>query len=134
MCDRISKIHSELGERGTALILNLRSEGLLKMPSKRSLEALADISNTPLDDNERIILRMIDLLVIGGFRIGEVLRLPLDCWVETPALDNNGNVRTDPRTGTAVMRCGIRYWPEKGGDPYIKWLSDITTPLARRGY
>lgn len=118
--------------RGDGLDPESQKRGLLKMPSKMALEALADISNNPLDNNERVILRIIDLLAIGGFRIGEVLRLPLNCWVETPALDNNGSVRTDPRTGAVIIRCGIRYWPEKGGDPYIKWLSDIATPLARR--
>lgn len=119
-------------DRGDGLDPASQSRGMLKMPSATALKALADISNNPLDDNERIILRIIDLLVIGGFRIGEALRLPLNCWIETPAFDSSGDVRTDPMTGVAVMRYGIRYWPEKGGDPYVKWLSDITAPLARR--
>lgn len=119
-------------DRGDGLDPESQQIGMLKMPSPTALQALADISNNPLDDNERIILRVIDLLVIGGFRIGEALRLPLDCWVETPAINRNGDIKIDPRTGAMVMRCGIRYWPEKGGDPYVKWLSDIAAPLARR--
>jgi hypothetical protein len=117
---------------GDGLDPESQAKGLLKMPSAAALEALADISNNPLDDNERILLRIIDLLVIGGFRIGEVLRLPLDCLVETLALDDKGSVKIDSTTGAAIMRYGIRYWPEKGGDPYVKWLSDIAVPIARR--
>jgi len=109
-----------------------QAKGLKKMPSANSLEVLADITNYPVDDNERILLRIIDLLVVGGFRIGEVLRLPVDCWVETPALDQTGKTRLCPSTATALMRYGIRYWPEKGGDPIIKWVPDIAVQLARR--
>lgn len=117
---------------GDGLDPESQARGLLKMPSATALEILADISNSPMNDNERILLRIIDLLAIGGFRIGEVLTLPVDCWVETPAMDRNGEVKTDPLTNEPVRRYGIRYWPEKCGHPYVKWLSDIAVPLARR--
>ena len=117
---------------GDGLDPESQAKGLLKMPSAAALDALADISNNPSHDNERILLRVIDLLVVGGFRIGEVLRLPLDCLIETPALDGKGSARKDSTTGATIMRHGIRYWPEKGGDPYVKWLSDIAVPVARR--
>lgn len=118
--------------KGDGLDPESQAKGLLKMPSITALDALADISNNPLDDNERVLMRVVDLLVVGGFRIGEALTLPLDCWVETPALDDNGKVKTDPETDAPIVRHGIRYWPEKGGAPYVKWLPDISVPLARR--
>lgn len=117
---------------GDGLDPESQAKGLLKMPSAAALDALADISNNPMDDDERILVRVIDLLAVGGFRLGEGLSLPLNCWVETPALDDNGRVKTDPTTGAPITRYGIRYWPEKGGDPYVKWLSDIAVPLAKR--
>jgi len=119
-------------DRGDGLDPESQAKGLLKMPSVTALNALAEISNNPLDDNERTLLRVVDLLAVGGFRIGEVLSLPLNCWVESPVLHENGRVKTDPITGTSIIRYGIRYWPEKGGDPYVKWLSDVSMPLARR--
>lgn len=118
--------------RSDALDPESQARGLEKMPSPRALETLADISNDPFDDNERILVRIIDLLAVGGFRIGEVLRLPLDCWVEESAVDRNGKIKLDPHSGECMKRCGIRYWPEKGGEPYVKWLSDIAVPLAKR--
>jgi hypothetical protein len=121
-----------LPRRSDALDPESQAKGLQKMPSPSALEALADITNNPLDDNERILLRIIDLLAIGGFRIGEALRLPLECWVEEPAVDRNGKLKLNPGTEETVMRCGIRYWPEKGGEPIVKWLPDIAVPLAKR--
>ena len=109
-----------------------QAEGLKKMPSPEALEALAAISSRPLDENEQVLLRVIDLLVAGGFRVGEALTLPRDCWVEETALDPQGRPLTTVGTGEAMKRFGIRYWPEKGGDPIVKWLPDCAVPLAKR--
>jgi hypothetical protein len=57
--------------------------------------------------------------VATGFRIGEALTLPIDCWV-------------DRRGSNGQEECGIRYWPEKGGHPIVKWLPTKAVPLARR--
>ena len=71
-----------------------QATGLTKMPSAEALEALAAISSHPLDDNEQVLVRIIDLLIVGGFRIGEALTLPRDCWVEETVLDARGQPRT----------------------------------------
>jgi hypothetical protein len=118
--------------KGDRLDPESQARGLQKMPSPAVLETLAEISNQPLDDNERILLRIIDLLVAGGFRIGEGLTIPLDCWVEEQALDQKGRPRVNPQTGAPIKRCGIRYWPEKGGEPIVKWLPDAAMPLGKR--
>jgi len=106
--------------------------GMKKMPCPDAFEALAAISSQPLDEDEQVLLRIIDLLVVGGFRVGEALTLPRDCWVEAPALDKQGRPTTIAGTGEPVKRCGLRYWPEKGGDPVVKWLPDCSVPLAKR--
>jgi len=106
--------------------------GLKKMPSAEVLEMLAAISSHPLDENEKVLLRIVDLLVVGGFRVGEALTLPRDCWVAETALDARGQPMLIAETGESVKRCGIRYWPEKGGDPIVKWLPDCSVPLAKR--
>ena len=105
-----------------------QAKGMEKMPSQLALDALASASNAPESDNERIMLRVIDLLVAGGFRIGEALTLPLDCWVEETGRDQSSS----GNTGQAVKRCGLRYIPEKGGLPVVKWLPDRTVPFAKR--
>ena len=102
--------------------------GLAKMPSRHALEALADISNSPIDDDERLLLRHVDLLATTGFRIGEALTLPVDCWVE----EQQGSGAVDPQNGQVLSNFGIRYWPEKGGEPIVKWLPTAAVELARR--
>jgi hypothetical protein len=109
-----------------------QAEGLEKMPSRATLEALADASNNPLDDEEKILLRVIDLHVVGGFRTGEAATIPLDCWVEEAVIGRDGRPKIDETTGEQVKRFGLRYWPEKGGETLIKWLPDCAVPLARR--
>jgi hypothetical protein len=36
------------------------------------------------------------------------------------------------RGSNGQQECGIRYWPEKGGHPIVKWLPTKAVPLARR--
>ena len=105
--------------RGDRLDSESQKRGLEKMPSDHQLECLAKISNDPLNDTERLFIRHVDLLVATGFRIGEALTLPLNCWVER-------------RGSNGQEECGIRYWPEKGGHPIVKWLPTKGVPLARR--
>jgi hypothetical protein len=105
--------------RGDRLDTYSQTRGLEKMPSDHQLECLAKISNDPLNDTELLFIRHVDLLVATGFRIGEALTLPHDCWVER-------------RGSNGQQECGIRYWPEKGGHPIVKWLPTKAVPLARR--
>lgn len=109
-----------------------QDEGVQKMPSEEVFEALAEISNAPIDEGELIRIRVIDLLVIGGFRIGEVLSLPVNCWVEKPQFTDSGAPLLDEETGEHIIGCGIRYWPEKGAEPSIKWIPTHAVPLAQR--
>jgi len=108
-----------------------QEKGMKKMPSQAALDALATASNEPLDEDEQIILRALDLLVVGGFRIGEMLTIPVNCWVEEEVIEN-GREKFDPMTGEPLKKYGIRYWPEKGGELGVKHLTSITVPLAKR--
>lgn len=50
------------------------------------------------------------------------------CWRQTHCYLRLATVGTEE----PVKRSGIRYWPEKGGDPIVKWLPDCAVPLAKR--
>jgi len=117
---------------GDGLDQESQAKGLEKMPSSRALEALALASSKPLNENEQILLRVIDLFVVGGFRAGEGLTIPLDCWVEELALGEGGRSILDSTNKEPIKRCGLRYSPEKGGEPIVKWLPDHAVPLAKR--
>ncbi|MFJ3046781.1 hypothetical protein ACIPEN_13205 [Herbaspirillum chlorophenolicum] len=66
-----------------------------KLPSREALEAYAQCTNNPLNDDEEILLRTIDLLIVMGQRGNEIACLPLDCWVEHFLKDANGNLTLD---------------------------------------
>lgn len=103
-----------------------------KLPSKEAMVAYAQCTNSPINDREEILLRVIDLHIALGSRINESLLIPLDCWVERKVRDNQNVVITEPDKDTAYVECGIRYFPEKGFEPSIHWLADTDVPLAKR--
>lgn len=88
-----------------------------KMPPPATLETLGDLSGSErLYDDKRslILMRIVDLLAATGFRIGEVLSVPV-----------NPIVHSD--TGI-----GLRYWPEKGGKIRVKQISSAQRELVER--
>jgi hypothetical protein len=94
-----------------------------KLPRLETLAAYAHCTNTPLNDDERILLRAIDLHIALGTRIGEALTIPLDCWIEEAIKDPVGRVLRDPNTGEPQRRYGIRYYAEKGYDALCELIT-----------
>jgi hypothetical protein len=110
-------------------------ERVAGLPSAEVLYALADIANTPkLREQLFDLLRMhiVSLLLVCGFRVGEVLTLPANALVREFVLDEAHALRRDPITGKPVERIGIRYWPEKGGPPVVKWVPTVANDLVVR--
>jgi hypothetical protein len=96
---------------------------LAKLPSVRALEGLADIySRHATEPPDRLRAAALAILVVTGFRIGELLTLPKDCEVE------------EERGGKP--RYGLRYYREKsrGGARMlaVRWLTLVGAELARQ--
>lgn len=94
-------------------------ERLDKLPSKEAIEALAkafDIANEP---NDIIIASTAALLACAPSRINEIFRLPVDCEVEKEQPD-----------GTIAY--GLRWWPSKGAEPYVKWIGPTMVDVAKK--
>jgi len=105
------------------------------LPTTDVLNALAAISNdSGIEERSFDLLRMriAEILLVCGFRIGEMLTLPADTLVREPVLDEAGEVRRDAITGEPIERLGLRYWPEKGGESVVKWIPTISNPLMLR--
>ncbi len=105
-----------------------------KLPSEAVLDALAEISNrVDLRPQDLLRQRAVELLICGGFRCNELLMLPRDVWVEEPAVDPSGSPLTNTH-GVPIVRCGLRYMPEKGGHTVVqvKWLPSALVDVARR--
>ncbi|WP_124474081.1 hypothetical protein [Burkholderia contaminans] len=105
-----------------------------KLPSEEVLESLAEISNrADLYPQDLLRQRAVELLICGGFRCNELLMLPRDVWVEEPVVDLLGTPLTTDQ-GVPILRCGLRYVPEKGGHTVaqVKWLPSALVDVARR--
>jgi len=94
-----------------------------RLPTDAALEGLADIYRQhATEERDRLRAAALAILVVTGFRIGELLTLPVDCEVE------------EGRTGKP--RYGLRYYKEKarGGEKMcaVRWLTPIGAQLARR--
>ena len=105
------------------------------LPTNDALDALAIIANEErLRERPFDLLRMriTELLFLGGFRVGEVLSLPADTLIREPVLDETGAPQLDAVSGKPLERIGLRYWPEKGGEPIPKWLATVANPMVLR--
>jgi hypothetical protein len=104
------------------------------LPTGAALTALAELANNerllanPLD---RLRMRITELFFACGFRAGEGLTLPADPLVREFILDH-GTLRLDALTGKPIERIGLRYTPEKAGEPIVKWVTTAANPLILR--
>lgn len=92
-----------------------------RLPSEAVLNGLADIYREhAVEPRDKLRAAALAVLVVTGFRIGELLTLPLDCEVR------------EKRSGQ--IRYGIRYYREKtrGGARLlaVRWLTPIGAELA----
>ncbi|MPR11368.1 hypothetical protein [Microvirga tunisiensis] len=101
-----------------------------KLPSDEALNALARLSNLVTDDADVLQMRVIELLVCGGWRINELLTIPENCEVEEVATVNGEPLLGGD--GMPVVRYGIRYYGEKGAPPLPKWIPSPLIDLAKR--
>ncbi|MFN4350537.1 MAG: hypothetical protein ACK4F6_07010 [Hylemonella sp.] len=87
-----------------------------KLPKDGIIEAIATLYRTIPEDKwaDRVRICLVSLLVITGFRIGELLTLPAR------------SVETESDTG----RQFLIYYPEKGAPPQKKWLMTSGGELA----
>ncbi len=94
-----------------------------KLPSRKALEGVAEIYHTHAKNPaDRLCACALAILAVTGFRLGELLTLPLNC--ETVE-------RVDGRE-----RYGLRYYKEKtrGAEKMfdVRWLTAIGAELARK--
>ena len=94
-----------------------------RLPTEAALQGIADIYREyAVEPADRLRAAAVAILVVTGFRIGELLTLPLDCEVE--------EVRG------SKPRYGIRYYKEKarGAEKMsaVRWLTATGAELARQ--
>ena len=93
-----------------------------RLPTEAVLNGLADIYREhAVEPRDKLRVDALAILVVTGFRIGELLTLPLDCEVR----ETNGR----------QLRYGLRYFREKsrGGRRLlaVRWLTPIGAALVQ---
>jgi hypothetical protein len=110
-------------ENGNRLTIAGQEARRVRLPSTRALEGVADIySKYAKSPADRLRACALAILVVTGFRLGELLTLPLDCEV------------TEISNGK--KRYGLRYYKEKtrGGEKMydVRWLTATGAELAQK--
>lgn len=122
-------------ERGVAKYLdspNLEDRlGNNHLPSYEAILAYAKCTNSPINDNEKILLRTIDLIIATGLRVNEILLLPYNCLGKKARKNKTDNVATDSENQNNYDFY-LKYYAEKKFRPQIHWLSEQDTPLVLR--
>lgn len=121
-------------------------DGEDKLLSMKALHSLAWLTINASNDWEQVALRLYHILMVTGFRIGELLRVRHDALIsvaeinETTGkpifvekLDEDGKVVLDedrkPELAPQLI-WGIQYYPEKGHVAAYKWLDPTSAPLV----
>ncbi len=88
-----------------------------KLPSQAALEALPQCFNLATEPRDVVVSSIAALLCTAPDRISEVFSLPVECEVE------------DVHKGKPIY--GLRWHPEKGADPMVKWIAPTMVEVAR---
>jgi len=121
-------------------------DGEDKLLSMRALHALAWLTFNATNEWEQVAIRYYHILMVTGFRIGELLRVRHDALVCVPELnettgkpifieqrDGDGNLILDDNDKPELepqLIWGIHYYPEKGHIAAYKWLDPTSAPLV----
>lgn len=80
-----------------------------KLPSPAGLNAIAQIYRLADDPSTKFVTSLCAVMLCAPDRIGEITSLRADC--------EHRDTDSDKKPVY-----GLRYWPEKGADPQIKWV------------
>jgi len=89
------------------------------LPTEEALAALASAYNTALEPRDILITSAAAILCAAPSRIGELLTFPADCEHESEGTPAKGK------------RYALRWWPENGAEPMLKWIVASIEDVAR---
>lgn len=105
------------------ILMTQQETRMSRLPSDKALHGLARIYNQLAQSPpDRLLSAAVAILIVTGFRMGELIALPLDCEIEE---EHNGR-----------LTYGLRYFKEKSKDNRkqlsVRWLTPLQAELARQ--
>lgn len=94
------------------------------LPSLEVIEAIGKLRDMELSREEAIIINVVTILLFTGFRVNEVLELPVDCLIEHQDIN--------PSSGEIEAKWSIGYRARKGAEWSGKWLADVKVQIIRK--
>lgn len=77
------------------------------------------------NDQDRLLVHAITILICTGMRVGELLTMPADCWHEGTGEDDEGRI---------LQGVWLGYTPEKQGlneDTMPRWIPTLLIPIVK---
>ena len=102
-----------------------------KLISIQTFINIASLKSLCQTNSEKMLLNLLSILIVTGFRSTEAILLKKDCLIKKPLLD--------PLTGSALKHngieqysLGIRYYGAKGAGERIHWVEPSSSALIER--
>ena len=101
-----------------------------KLISIQTFINIASLKNFCQSEGEKILLNMLFLSIVTGFRSTETILLRKDCLIEQPILDPYSNEPISIN-GKIQFSLGIRYYGAKGSGERIHWVEPSSNTLVK---
>lgn len=92
--------------------------------------AIADAFHHAKEPVDQVVTSILALLCCAPSRIGEIFSLPADAEIADRPGDDFCDEDT-PFEADIRFHYGLRWWPEKGGAPMVKFVAAEMVPVAR---
>lgn len=102
-----------------------------KLISIQTFINIASLKSLCQTNSEKILLNLLTILIVTGFRSTEAILLKKDCLIKKPLLDPSSG-STLKHNGIEQYSLGIRYYGAKGAGERIHWVEPSSSSLIER--
>ena len=102
-----------------------------KLISIQTFINIASLKSLCQTNSEKMLLNLLTILIVTGFRSTEAILLKKDCLIKKPLLDPSSG-STLKHNGIEQYSLGIRYYGAKGAGERIHWVEPSSSNLIER--
>lgn len=103
-----------------------------KLISIQTFINIASLKSLCQTNGEKMLLNLLTILIVTGFRSTEAILLKKDCLIKKPLLDPSSGSSTLKHNGIEQYSLGIRYYGAKGAGERIHWVEPSSSNLIEK--